>query len=66
MGWAMYRSPPLALLPSLGYYFARVNRDWRKGYDAQTSRAGHLISDPALSRVVVVSITGGYNDYQVL
>ncbi|PON44025.1 GPI inositol-deacylase PGAP1-like [Parasponia andersonii] len=60
-----HQSPPLALQPSLGYYFARVNNEWRKGYEVQTTRAGHYASDPVLSHVVVISITGGYNDYQV-
>lgn len=60
-----HQSPPLALQPSLGYYFARVNNEWRKGYEVQTTRAGNFASDPVLSRVVVISITGGYNDYQV-
>ncbi|EXC31385.1 GPI inositol-deacylase [Morus notabilis] len=60
-----HQSPPLALQPSLGYYFARVNNEWRKGYEVQTTRGGHYASDPVLSRVVVISISGGYNDYQV-
>ncbi|XP_060196012.1 uncharacterized protein LOC132625198 isoform X2 [Lycium barbarum] len=59
-----HQSPPLALQPSLGQYYARVNYAWRKGYEVQTSRSGHL-SDPPLSHVVVVSISGGYHDYQV-
>ena len=50
--------------PSLGYYFARVNNEWRKGYEVQTTRTGHT-SKPVLSHVAVISITGGYNDYQV-
>lgn len=62
----MSRSPPLALQPSLGHYYATVNNEWRKGYMGQTSQSGHYLSDPLLSRVVVVSISGGYNDYQVL
>ncbi|KAI4387714.1 hypothetical protein MLD38_000126 [Melastoma candidum] len=60
-----HQSPPLALQPSFGHYFSCVNREWRKGYEAKLSPAGYLISEPALSRVVVVSITGGFNDYQV-
>ncbi|XP_030447515.2 GPI inositol-deacylase isoform X1 [Syzygium oleosum] len=60
-----HQSPPLALQPSLGHYFARVNEEWRKGYEVQTNQAGHQVSDHALSKVVVVSITGGINDYQV-
>ncbi|ESQ32740.1 hypothetical protein EUTSA_v10003555mg [Eutrema salsugineum] len=60
-----HQSPPLALQPSLGHYFARVNREWKKGYEVQTSPGGSYVSDPLLSGVVVVSIAGGYNDYQV-
>lgn len=59
------RSPPLALQPSLGHYFAQVNQEWKKGYDVQSSPGGSYVSDPLLSGVVVVSIAGGYNDYQV-
>ncbi|XP_049382837.1 uncharacterized protein LOC125847215 isoform X1 [Solanum stenotomum] len=60
-----HQSPPLALQPSLGQYYARVNHEWRKGYEVQTSSSGHHLSDPLLSHVVVVSISGGYHDYQV-
>ncbi|XP_057982822.1 uncharacterized protein LOC131167837 isoform X2 [Malania oleifera] len=60
-----HQSPPVALQPSLGHYFARVNEEWRKGYEVQTSRTGRYVSDPTLSHVVVVSISGGINDYQV-
>ncbi|XP_047263581.1 uncharacterized protein LOC107860723 isoform X2 [Capsicum annuum] len=60
-----HQSPPLALQPSLGQYYARVNDAWKKGYEFQTSRSGHYLSDPLLSHVVVVSISGGYHDYQV-
>ncbi|KAG9141981.1 hypothetical protein Leryth_009335 [Lithospermum erythrorhizon] len=60
-----HQSPPLALQPSLGQFYARINQEWRKGYEVQTSRSGRYISDGPLSRVVVVSISGGYNDYQV-
>ncbi|KAI4350570.1 hypothetical protein L6164_005017 [Bauhinia variegata] len=60
-----HQSPPLALQPSLGHYFARVNHEWREGYKVQTTNTGRYVSDPLLSRVVVVSISGGYNDYQV-
>ncbi|XP_010528191.1 PREDICTED: GPI inositol-deacylase [Tarenaya hassleriana] len=60
-----HQSPPLALQPSLGHYFAQVNREWKKGYEVQTSSGGNYVSDPLLSQVVVVSISGGYNDYQV-
>ncbi|XP_052196257.1 uncharacterized protein LOC127803797 isoform X2 [Diospyros lotus] len=60
-----HQSPPVALQPSLGLYYARVNEEWRKGYEVQTSRTGRYASDPPLSRVVVVSISGGIHDYQV-
>ncbi|KAL0692593.1 hypothetical protein Bca4012_059773 [Brassica carinata] len=60
-----HQSPPLALQPSLGHYFAKVNREWKKGYEVQTSPGGSYVSEPLLSGVVVVSIAGGYNDYQV-
>lgn len=60
-----FRSPPLALQPSLGHYFARVNHEWRMGFEAQRTHAGHYVSDPVLSHVVVISISGGYHDYQV-
>ncbi|KAF8052719.1 hypothetical protein N665_1515s0007 [Sinapis alba] len=60
-----HQSPPLALQPSLGHYFAKVNREWKKGYEVQTSPGGSYVSEPLLSEVVVVSIAGGYNDYQV-
>ncbi|KAI3474959.1 hypothetical protein Pfo_030270 [Paulownia fortunei] len=59
-----HQSPPVALQPSLGHYYAHVNQACRKGYEVQTSRAGHYVSDPLLSHVVIVSISGGYNDYQ--
>ncbi|XP_058186634.1 uncharacterized protein LOC131303670 isoform X5 [Rhododendron vialii] len=60
-----HQSPPVALQPSLGHYYARVNEEWRKGYEVQTSRTGRYASDPPLSRIVVVSISGGIHDYQV-
>ncbi|KAJ9153524.1 hypothetical protein P3X46_026952 [Hevea brasiliensis] len=60
-----HQSPPVALQPSLGHYFKRVNQEWRKRYEVQTTRTGRYVSDPLLSHVVVVSISGGYNDYQV-
>lgn len=60
-----HQSPPLALQPSLGHYYTQVNNEWRKGYKARISRAGRYLSGPSLSNVVVVSISGGYNDYQV-
>ncbi|XP_042061957.1 uncharacterized protein LOC121805967 isoform X1 [Salvia splendens] len=60
-----HQSPPVALQPSLGHYYAQVNEEWRKGYEVQTSRTGHYLSDPLLSHVVIISVSGGYNDYQV-
>ncbi|XP_075515196.1 uncharacterized protein LOC142549872 isoform X4 [Primulina tabacum] len=60
-----HQSPPVALQPSLGHYYSHVNHEWRKGYEVQTSQSGRDIADPLLSHVVVVSISGGYNDYQV-
>ncbi|KAM7467704.1 hypothetical protein LguiB_015266 [Lonicera macranthoides] len=62
---APHQSPPVALQPSLGHYYAHVNKEWRKGYEVQTSRTGRYMSSPLLSNVVVVSISGGINDYQV-
>ncbi|WCJ21260.1 GPI inositol-deacylase [Euphorbia peplus] len=59
-----HQSPPLALQPSLGHYFAHVNQEWKKRYEVQTTRTGQM-PDPLLSNVVVVSVSGGYNDYQV-
>ncbi|XP_019447433.1 PREDICTED: uncharacterized protein LOC109350653 isoform X1 [Lupinus angustifolius] len=59
-----HQSPPVALQPSLGHYFAHVNSKWREGYKFQTN-TGHHVSDPVLSHVVVVSVSGAYNDYQV-
>lgn len=60
-----HQSPPVALQPSLGHYYAHVNQQWRKGYEVQTTRTGHHVSGPVLSHVVVISISGGYHDYQV-
>lgn len=60
-----HQLPPLPIQPSLGHYFAYVNEEWRKGYLAQTTLTRRHISDPVLSHVVVVSISGGINDYQV-
>lgn len=60
-----HQSPPVALQPSLGHYFARVNSEWIEGYKVQTTNTGRYVSDPVLSHVVVVSISGAYNDYQV-
>ncbi|KAL0377347.1 UNVERIFIED_CONTAM: GPI inositol-deacylase [Sesamum radiatum] len=60
-----HQSPPVPLQPSLGHYYALVNQEWRKGYEVQISRTGNSMSDPSLSHVIIVSISGGYNDYQV-
>ncbi|XP_042497704.1 uncharacterized protein LOC122076467 isoform X1 [Macadamia integrifolia] len=59
-----HKYPPVALQPSLGQYFAHVNEEWRKGYEVHTHE-GNWVSEPALSHVVVVSISGGIRDYQV-
>ncbi|KAK6913024.1 GPI inositol-deacylase PGAP1-like [Dillenia turbinata] len=60
-----HQSPPVALQPSYGHYVSHVNRLWKKGYEVQASLSGHFLSEPVLSHVVVVSISGGVNDYQV-
>ncbi|KAL5981930.1 hypothetical protein ACLOJK_015997 [Asimina triloba] len=60
-----HQSPPVALQPSLGHFFSQVNRAWRKGYEVQTTNTGRWVSDPPLSHVVVVSVSGGIHDYQV-
>ncbi|TYI06923.1 hypothetical protein ES332_A10G192200v1 [Gossypium tomentosum] len=60
-----HQSPPLALQPSLGDYYKSINQEWRKGYEVQTTRTGRYVSGPKLSNVVVVSVSGGFNDYQV-
>ena len=54
-----FRSPPLAVQPSFGHFFTRVNNVWIRGYESVKG------SEPPLSNVVVVSITGGARDYQV-
>lgn len=53
------RSPPLAVQPSFGQFFIRVNKAWIRGYESVNGE------EPTLSKVVVVSITGGARDYQV-
>ncbi|CAA6675170.1 unnamed protein product [Spirodela intermedia] len=60
-----HQSPPVALQPSLGQLFSEVNSEWRKGYEIQTTRAGHFLSGPKLSHVLVISIAGGVYDHQV-
>ncbi|XP_076883428.1 uncharacterized protein LOC143532200 isoform X1 [Bidens hawaiensis] len=57
---APHQSPPIALQPSLGHYYESINQKWRKGYEVQTSRTA-----PQLSRVIVISISGGSNDHQI-
>jgi len=57
---ASVRSPPLAVQPSFGNFFSRVNDAWIRGYESVKGE------EPPLSKVVVVSITGGARDYQVL
>ncbi|XP_014758561.1 uncharacterized protein LOC100832898 isoform X4 [Brachypodium distachyon] len=56
-----HQYPPIALQPSLGQFFSRVNEEWRNGYNKGVSRT----SSPKLSNVVVVSVSGGIHDYQV-
>lgn len=60
-----HQLPPVALQPSLGHFFSRVNSEWKKGYEVQTTRAGRWVSDPMLSQTVIVSVSGGIHDYQV-
>ncbi|CAA6661528.1 unnamed protein product [Spirodela intermedia] len=60
-----HQSPPVALQPSLGQLFSEVNSEWRKGYEIQTTRAGHFLSGPKLSHVLVISIAGGVYDHQI-
>nr|GEW49285.1 putative GPI inositol-deacylase PGAP1-like, alpha/beta hydrolase fold protein [Tanacetum cinerariifolium] len=60
-----HQSPPVALQPSLGHYYEYINQQWRKGYEVQTFRTGTHLSSAQLSRVIVISISGGGNDYQV-
>ncbi|XP_077237566.1 hydrolases, acting on ester bond isoform X2 [Tasmannia lanceolata] len=60
-----HQLPPVALQPSLGLLYSQVNREWRNGYEIQTTRTGPWVSDPPLSHVVVVSVSGGIHDYQV-
>ncbi|MQL80920.1 hypothetical protein Taro_013363 [Colocasia esculenta] len=60
-----HQSPPVALQPSLGHLFSLVNSAWREGYEIQTTHTGRFLSSSKLSNVVVISIAGGVNDYQV-
>ncbi|XP_020102925.1 uncharacterized protein LOC109720311 isoform X2 [Ananas comosus] len=56
-----HQSPPVALQPSLGHFFSKVNGEWRQGYEKHSSQT----SSPKLSNVIVVSVSGGIHDYQV-
>ncbi|CAM6094752.1 unnamed protein product [Calypogeia fissa] len=58
---------PLPLQPSLGHFYTQVNDAWRKGYETPRTRTGILKrnTEPPLNKVVVVSIFGGTQDYQV-
>ncbi|KNA13999.1 hypothetical protein SOVF_111530 isoform B [Spinacia oleracea] len=60
-----HQSPPVALQPSLGYYYTSINQKWKEGYQIQGPHAQSYASQPMLSHVVVISISGGINDYQV-
>ncbi|KAJ3693196.1 hypothetical protein LUZ60_008676 [Juncus effusus] len=51
-----HQSPPVALQPSLGHFFSHVNQEWRNGYKSKNKK---------FSNLVVISISGGINDYQV-
>ncbi|CAM0950809.1 unnamed protein product [Alopecurus aequalis] len=56
-----HQYPPIALQPSLGHFFSHVNEEWRNGYRKGVSRT----SNPKLSNVVVISVSGGIHDYQI-
>lgn len=60
-----HQAPPIALQPSLGHYFSQVNHEWKQGFRAQASHAGHAFHDSKLSHVLVISVSGGFYDYQV-
>ncbi|XP_048495141.1 uncharacterized protein LOC104883248 isoform X3 [Beta vulgaris subsp. vulgaris] len=60
-----HQSPPVTLQPSLGYYYTSVNQKWQEGYHIQVPHAQSYASHPTLSHVVMISISGGINDYQV-
>ncbi|KAL8136253.1 uncharacterized protein LOC141713714 isoform X1 [Apium graveolens] len=60
-----HQSPPVTLQPSLGRYYTHVNQEWKKGYEVYTSRSGQYISGPKLEHIIVVSVSGGINDFQV-
>ncbi|KAH9562192.1 hypothetical protein CY35_05G059400 [Sphagnum magellanicum] len=57
-----HRSPPLAVQPSFGRFFSRVNAAWVNGYKPVKGRRW---MKPPLTNVVVVSVTGGAQDYQI-
>lgn len=59
------RYPPVALQPSLGHFFSHVNGEWKKGYNTDKSHDILSAAGTRLSNVIVVSIAGGINDYQV-
>lgn len=60
-----HQSPPVALQPSLGHYFSKVNHEWKEGFKMQDNHAGHTFSSSKLARVLVISVSGGMYDYQV-
>jgi glycosylphosphatidylinositol deacylase len=59
-----HRSPPLAVQPSFGHFFSRVNDAWISGFRPAHMKGAHWVA-PSLSNVVVVSVAGGARDYQV-
>jgi glycosylphosphatidylinositol deacylase len=58
------RSPPLAVQPSFGHFFSRVNDAWISGFRPAHMKGARWVA-PSLSNVVVVSVAGGARDYQV-
>ncbi|XP_078150572.1 phosphatidylinositol deacylase isoform X2 [Carex rostrata] len=60
-----HQYPPVALQPSLGHFFSHVNGEWKKGYNTDKSHDILSAAGTRLSNVIVVSIAGGINDYQV-
>ncbi|XP_020696935.1 uncharacterized protein LOC110110005 isoform X3 [Dendrobium catenatum] len=60
-----HQAPPVALQPSLGHYFSQVNHEWKKGFIPQAGHSGHTLYGSKLSHVLVVSVSGGFYDYQV-
>lgn len=49
----------------MGYYYSSINKKWREGYHFEVPGGRNHVPNPALSNVVVISISGGINDYQV-